>query len=152
MQSLLLRLIPLLPAFLRRHASVQRVNTLIQFMKFGVVGATGFVLDTIAVYALRGSLGLIGAGMVAYVIAASGNWVCNRLWTFRGQGSGPAHHQWAKFLATNLVGFALNRGTYALLVTFVAAAANQPVIATASGAIAGMFINFSLSRRVVFRA
>jgi putative flippase GtrA len=55
------------------------------------------------------------------------------------------------FMLTNLCGFVLNRGTYAVLVTFVPAAVRQPVIATASGAIAGMFVNFSLSRRLVFR-
>ena len=94
---------------------------------------------------------MYGAGLVAYVVAASGNWVLNRVWTFRGQGSGKAHHQWGRFMAVNLIGFALNRGTYALLVTFLAAAAQQPVIATSAGAIAGMFVNFYLSRRVVFR-
>jgi putative flippase GtrA len=30
-------------------------------------------------------------------------------------------------------------------------AAAQPVIATSAGAVAGMFVNFSLSRRLVFR-
>jgi putative flippase GtrA len=51
----------------------------------------------------------------------------------------------------NLAGFVLNRGTYSILVAFVAIAAEQPVIATAAGAIAGMFVNFTLSRRLVFR-
>lgn len=122
-----------------------------QFLRFGVVGVAGFVIDTATVYGLRGSLGLYGAGAVAYVVAASGNWLLNRVWTFRGKGSGPAHHQWMKFMVANLFGFVLNRGTYAILVTFVAAAASQPVIATAAGAVAGMFLNFHLSRRVVFR-
>ena len=54
-------------------------------------------------------------------------------------------------MITNLAGFVLNRGTYVLLVTFVAAAADQPVIATSAGAVAGLFVNFSLSRRLVFR-
>jgi putative flippase GtrA len=54
-------------------------------------------------------------------------------------------------MLANLFGFVLNRGTYALLVSFVPAAARQPIIATASGAVAGMFVNFSLSRRLVFR-
>ncbi len=96
-------------------------------------------------------LGLYGAGLIAYVVAATGNWVLNRIWTFRGHGSGPAHRQWAMFMLTNLAGFVLNRGAYVLLVTFVAAATRQPVIATAAGAVAGMFVNFSLSRRLVFR-
>jgi putative flippase GtrA len=77
--------------------------------------------------------------------------VLNRMWTFRGLGSGPAHRQWGMFLITNLAGFVLNRGTYAILVTFVAAAAAQPVIATAAGSMAGMFVNFYMSRKVVFR-
>jgi putative flippase GtrA len=122
-----------------------------QFLRFGAVGLIGLIIDTTSVYGLRHALGLYGAGLVAYVIAASGNWILNRMWTFRGQGSGPAHRQWAMFMVTNMAGFALNRGTYALLVTFVAAAAEQPVIATAAGAVAGMFVNFSLSRRLVFR-
>jgi len=148
MEALLMRFAAYLPPSL---ATPARVAMLAQFVKFGSVGLIGLVLDTAAVYGLRGSLGLYGAGVVAYGVAASGNWLLNRIWTFRGQGTGPAHRQWARFLAANLVGFALNRGTYALLVTFVAAAARQPVIATSAGAIAGMFVNFYLSRRVVFR-
>jgi putative flippase GtrA len=122
-----------------------------QFIRFGMVGGMGFVVDTATVYALRGVLGLYGAGIAAYAVAATGNWALNRIWTFKGQGSAAAHRQWALFFVTNLAGFALNRGTYALLVTYVALAADQPVIATASGAVAGMFVNFYLSRRVVFR-
>jgi putative flippase GtrA len=151
MEALILRLTEYLPRGVRAHATAERVAMLAQFGKFGAVGLIGLAIDTATVYAMRGSLGLYGAGMVAYVVAASGNWVLNRVWTFRGQGSGPAHHQWGRFMLTNLVGFALNRGTYALLVTFVDAAARQPVIATSAGAVAGMFVNFYLSRRVVFR-
>jgi putative flippase GtrA len=141
----------LLPAPLRRSATPNRLLLLAQFLRFGVVGTTGFIVDTVTVYGLRRTLGLYGAGMVAYIVAASINWALNRIWTFRGQGNGPVHRQWAMFMATNLVGFVLNRGTYALLVTFLPAAAEQPVIATAAGAVAGMFVNFSLSRRLVFR-
>jgi putative flippase GtrA len=121
-----------------------------QFLRFGTVGGIGFVIDTGTVYALRGQLGLYGAGMVSYLVAASSNWALNRAWTFRGLGSGPAHRQWVRFLATNLVGFMLNRGAYAAMVTFVPLAARQPVFATAAGAVAGMFVNFALSRRLVF--
>jgi putative flippase GtrA len=136
---------------LERPVSQSQRLIVVQFLRFGVVGGIGFLVDTATVYGLRTVLGLYGAGLVAYVIAATGNWVFNRIWTFRGQGSGPAHRQWAKFMLTNLVGFVLNRGTYALLVMFVAAAAHEPVIATAAGAVAGMFANFSLSRKLVFR-
>ena len=121
-----------------------------QFLRFGVVGGCGFVIDTATVYALRGALGLYGAGMVSYLLAATSNWALNRVWTFRGQGSGPAHRQWARFMVANLAGFVLNRGTYAALVTWVPLCASQPVFAVAAGSVAGMFVNFGLSRRVVF--
>jgi putative flippase GtrA len=122
-----------------------------QFLRFGVVGVCGFLIDTATVYATRRWLGLYGAGMVAYLVAATANWAMNRAWTFRGHGGGPAHRQWARYLGANLLGFALNRGTYAALVTFYAICARQPVLAVAAGAVAGMAVNFVLARNVVFR-
>jgi putative flippase GtrA len=151
MQALLLRLTPWLPPPLRVHATADRIGALVQFRKFSVVGVIGFLIDTTVVYGLRASLGLYGAGAVSYIVAATGTWMLNRIWTFRGQGSGKAHHQWALFLVTNLVGFALNRGTYALLVTFSALCYAQPVYAVAAGGVAGMFVNFFMARTVVFR-
>jgi putative flippase GtrA len=151
LQLLLRRVVPMLPLPLRRAASPDRIRLLAQFMMFGTVGLGGLAVDTVTVYALRARLGLYGAGLVAYAAAATGNWVLNRLWTFRGQGAGPAHRQWVRFLLANSMGFVLNRGTYALLVTFLPLAAAQPVIATSAGAMAGMLVNFSLSRRMVFR-
>jgi putative flippase GtrA len=151
MHALLLRLATRLPPPVRRVATSARIITLVEFLKFGTVGVVGFLADTATVYALRHSLGLYGAGAVAYGVAASVNWILNRLWTFRGKGSGPAHQQWARFLLVNLAGFVLNRGTYAALVTFVPLCAAEPVWAVAAGAIAGMFLNFSFSRTMVFR-
>ena len=84
-------------------------------------------------------------------MAASVTWAINRAWTFRGQGEGSAFAQWLRFLAGNSLGFALNRGTYVVLVSTVGVIADNPVIATAAGAIAGMFVNFHISRKMVFR-
>ncbi len=147
----LVRYAPRVQTVLRRHATPERLRLLAQFLKFGVVGVAGFVVDTSVVYALRYRLGLLGAGLVAFVVAATANWVMNRLWTFRGQGNAPLHIEWARYMMANLGGFVLNRGTYAVLVTFVAVCADQPVLAVAAGSIAGMGINFVLSRTMVFR-
>jgi len=148
MQTIMLRL---RQSSLRQAATPGRVLLARQFLRFGSVGLVGLVVDTAAVYGLRGTFGLYGAGVFAYFAAATATWALNRAWTFRGLGSGSAHRQWVLFLAANLVGFVLNRGTYALLVTFLPIAAAQPVIATSAGAVAGMFVNFGLSRKVVFR-
>ena len=143
MHGMLLRIATQLPPPARQFASPARIATLVQFLMFGTVGTVGFLVDTATVYALRRSLGLY--------VAASVTWILNRVWTFRGLGDGPVHRQWARFLVVNLGGLVLNRGTYALLVTFVPLCAEQPVFATAAGAVAGMFVNFTLNRTIVFR-
>ncbi len=123
-----------------------------EFLRFGTVGGIGFVVDNATVYGTRAAIGLYWAGAAAYLTAATTTWLINRLWTFRGRGTGPMHKQWALFLAVNLIGFVLNRGTYAICVTFSAIAAANPVLAIAAGTVAGMFVNFHFSRTVVFRA
>jgi len=85
-------------------------------------------------------------------VRLTGTWLCNRLWTFRHLVSSHAWFvQWWRFLIANLGGFVINRGVYALLVTFVDVAAREPVIAVFAGALAGMTLNFNLSRKLVFR-
>jgi putative flippase GtrA len=143
MEAILARFMP--------RALHAKLPVLVQFLRFGTVGVAGFVVDTATVYAAKGTLGLYGAGAIAYLTAATATWLFNRLWTFRGRGSGPAHRQWMAFLTANLLGFTLNRGAYFILVTVSAICAAQPVLAVAAGAIAGMFVNFHLSRSVVFR-
>ena len=122
-----------------------------QFLRFGIVGAMGFVVDTTVVYLLLNPIGVYWAGALAYPVAASFNWAINRIWTFRGQSTGSAAAQWGRFLAVNLLGFVLNRGTYFALVTISAFIAGHPVFAVAAGAIAGLAVNFDLSRRLVFK-
>jgi putative flippase GtrA len=124
---------------------------LFEFLRFGTVGFLGFLVDNATVYGSRAAIGLYWGGALAYLTAATTTWLVNRLWTFRGRGTGPAHRQWALFLAVNLIGFILNRGTYAVLITFSQTAANNPVIAIFAGTLMGMFLNFHFSRTVVFR-
>jgi putative flippase GtrA len=141
---------PAMPALLARLVHPDRLAVLAQFLRFGAVGGVGFLMDTATVYATRGALGLYGAGLLAYLVAATGNWILNRLWTFRGQSSGPAHREWARFLGANALGFVLNRGAYFGLVTVSQLCADHPVIAVAAGSLTGMLANFNLSRRLVF--
>jgi putative flippase GtrA len=130
-----------------------RFQLLLEFLRFGVVGTIGFIVDTAVLYAgLALGLGLYGGRAVSYLVAATTTWALNRLWTFRGRGNGPVHQQWALFLVVNLIGFAMNYGTYAALIAYVPMVAAHPVLGVAAGAIAGMFGNFLLSRQLVFRA
>jgi putative flippase GtrA len=124
---------------------------ILQFLRFGTVGGLGFLVDTAVVYGTKGLLGLYGAGAVAYPVAASFNWLVNRLWTFRETSRNrSAHTQWLRFLLVNLIGFALNRGAYFALIYASPLCRDMPILAIAAGVIVGMFANFGLSRRLVF--
>ncbi|TCZ57994.1 GtrA family protein [Roseicella aquatilis] len=121
-------------------------------LRFGLVGVVGFVVDAAVL-----TLGImLGSGpwlgrVLSYVAAASTTFALNRIWTFRRTTRVRPVLQWALFLAVNLVGFAFNYGTYALLIAFVPVVAAHPVLGVAAGSLAGMVGNFVLSRRFVFQ-
>ena len=151
-QALMDRLVDALPTPVRRRIAPGHVALLAQFTQFGLVGVSGFVVDTAVVYAVRWPLGLYLAGILAYAVAVTTTWWLNRIWTFRSLGqTGPAHRQWMRFALASLPGLCLNLGTYFLLVASFNLCDAEPVIAIAAGAVAGMFANFTLSRAMVFR-
>ncbi len=124
---------------------------LVQFLRFGVIGTLGFVWDTIVVYATAPWTGLYVAGVISYIIAGSINWLLNRIWTYRHLSHGAMHRQAVMFLVVNSAGFVLNRGVYFSLIATQPYCHDHPVIPIAAGGIAAMFVNFFLSRRLVFR-
>jgi putative flippase GtrA len=140
-------------AILVRVLPAKQAALLLQFVRFGVVGGIGFVVTTAVVYATRPWIGNYLAVIPAFLLAATGNWVLNRLWTFRGHGTKRQSllREWTMFLAANAIGFALNAGVYWILIAVSPLCASNPVIALVAGTLAGMFANFFLSRRVVFR-
>ena len=124
---------------------------LVQFARFFVIGTMGFVWDTAIVYALARPLGTTLAGLVSYVIVATVNWLLNRVWTYRELSHGARHRQLLAFLLANSVGLLLNRGTYLTLIATVPLCRTYLVLPVAAGGLCGMFVNFFLSRRLVFR-
>lgn len=136
-----------LTATLRRHRALAA-----EFIRFGLVGALGYLADTAVVYALKGLIGPGPAGMPSFLVAATLTWALNRAWTWKGRGgNGSRLRQWAHFLAVNSPGLVLNRGIYEILVFTVPLCAAYPFLATGAGTLAGMFVNFGLSRRLIFR-
>lgn len=125
---------------------------LAQFARFCVVGVAGTVVDVGTVYLTMGAVGLYGAGALAWAAAVTTTWALNRAWTFAGHGDGELLRQWALFVAANSLGSVLNRGTFFLLVATVPFCARYPVLPVLAGVAAGMFVNFNMSRRLVFRA
>lgn len=131
-------------------ALVARLGFSEAFIRFGMIGVLGFVWDTATVYALRPFTNLYIAGTCGFFVAATLNWLFNRLWTFKAAQHAPAHIQWAKFLATNALGFVFNRGTFFLLIAISALVVAHPILGIAAGAFIGLGFNYVLSKRFVF--
>jgi putative flippase GtrA len=140
------------PSTMEKSASMRA--TFLQFLRFGVVGVAGFLVDAGVLTAMLWlGLGPYAGRVVSYLAAASTTFALNRAWTFRSAlREGPVAAQWGRFVLLNLMGFAANYGTYAALVAGTGIVAAYPVIGVAAGSVAGMFLNFGLSRRYVFRS
>lgn len=128
-----------------------------EFLRFGVVGVVGFLVDVAVLKAgLALGLGPWFGRVVSYVAAASATFALNRVWTFRDRHAGiegsanRVGRQWVVFLVVNLVGFAFNFGTYAALLATSPLVARHPELGVVAGSLAGMTGNFLLSRRFVF--
>jgi putative flippase GtrA len=131
--------------------SPERRLLLRQFMQFAVIGGAGFLWDNAIVYGTAPLIGKYAAGILSFVIVCCINWLANRFWTYRHLNHDAMHRQLVMFAIANAVGFVLNRGTYMALIATRPFFANHLVFALAAGAVAGMFVNFFLSRRLAFR-
>ena len=123
----------------------------VQFFRFAVVGTLGFVWDTLVVYAASPLVGPYVGGLISYLVAGSMNWLLNRLWTYRHVSHGAMHRQLAMFLLANSAGLVLNRGAYFALIATVPLCRTYLIIPVAVGGLCGMFVNFFISRRLVFK-
>jgi len=125
-----------------------------QFLRFCIVGAVGFVLDSTVLYLMvtRCGSGLYTGRLVSYLLAATATWALNRRITFPGHYNQRGWRwQWAKFVAANAVGGAVNYGIYILFVANLEICIRYPVLAVGAGSICGLGLNFTTSSRYVFR-
>jgi len=91
--------------------ALRRPHNWIQLAKFGAVGASGYVVN-LAVYALllkQAHLHYLLAATGSFLVAATNNYVWNRLWTFRHQ-RGHVAYQGLRFLIVAAVAYLCNLG------------------------------------------
>lgn len=82
---------------------------LYKFLKFGLVGASGFVLDFAITYWLKEKVRLnkYFANSTGFVLAATSNYFFNRFWTF--VSSNPdIQSEYTRFIIISIIGLGLN--------------------------------------------
>jgi putative flippase GtrA len=95
-----------LPRPIRRYA--ERHHELI---KFAIVGATTFVVDSAVFYTLKLTVlepKPVTAKIIAGIVAVIASYILNREWSFRGRGGRERHHEALMFFAFSGVGVLLS--------------------------------------------
>ncbi len=125
----------------------------IELVLFSLAGVVGFLVDAGIVWVFtRAGVDPLTAQAVAFTVAVTVTWLLNRKFTFAHHASPNWLREWLHYVAANSIGAVINNGVYALLVLTVALFSKEPVLAVASGSLAGLIFNFSASRTLVFRA
>ncbi len=123
-----------------------------RLFRFGLVGASGFLLD-MGVYTLLSTVigvpHLIARGG-SYWCAATWNWFWNRVFTFADAERARKIPQWGKYLSMCMVSFVPNWGTYYLLTSSVVFFEQYKILALIAGVGAGMLFNFTIASLFIF--
>lgn len=128
------------------------------FFRFCLVGIFGLAVDLVVLYTLAPLSNWYFARSISFFGAASTTWLLNRKFTFNSDISDPmdsrnttsSFQEYRNYLIAMLIGGSVNYLIYILtlknfIVPYAAAAG------VAMGSVAGLAINFSLIRWVVFR-
>ena len=128
---------------------MRRPANWLQLIRFGFVGAVGFVVN-LAVYALlvhSAGFDYRVAAVAAWLVAVLNNFALNRYWTFDAR-DGIAHFQALRFLVVSIVAFGFS---LLLLTVLVEDASVAKVPAQALAVAASMPLNFLGNKLWSFR-
>lgn len=122
-----------------------------EILLFGFSGFVGFLVDASILSLLLDSLGPYLSRGLSFLAAVFTTWLINRSLTFRSRRS---EHippiEFLVYLGSMMAGGSINLGLYALLLENLPLANAHPTIGVALGSLAGMSVNFILSRTLIF--
>jgi putative flippase GtrA len=130
-----------------------RLQELPQFIRFAIVGGLGFFTDVAVLMLLMQGFGLgpYQGRVLSYLSGATATWWLNRNFTFVRRGSAHRVREWLLFVSCSALAGLLNYAAYALFVFLFGERPSSAIIGVALGACAGLWVNYTLSSRVVFR-
>jgi dolichol-phosphate mannosyltransferase len=132
-----------------------RNTALTQFIKFSITGALGTITNLVIFFFCADKAGLpeIPVSACCFLIAGTQNYVINHRWSFnRGGGeikTAPSLKWWLIFLCASLLGLGVNIAVMTLILAHWLLP--YKFIAQAFGIVAGMAVNFTLSKFFVWR-
>lgn len=125
-----------------------------ELARFGMAGAVGFAVDSGVLYLCVRFFGWdpYSGRALSFLAAATTTWVLNRRFTFGDQTPrARLPGQYVRYLLGALSGGSVNYATYAVWVYTSVWVQTYLIVAVAAGSLAGMVVNFAVSKWWVFR-
>ena len=127
-------------------------STLSQFLRFGVSGGIGFIVDVAVLYlAMAAGANFYWGRGISFLCAVFATWQINRNYAFKPSGAMSLWQEWWRYLLAMLGGGVINYLASAVAVALLPPSSVAPMIGVAIGSIAGMSVNFISSKLFVFR-
>ncbi|MGC2244227.1 MAG: GtrA family protein [Candidatus Aquilonibacter sp.] len=123
-----------------------------QFVKFGIVGASGFIVNLVVFTLLQRLDPLHNETLhynvlysISFLAGGVSNYWLNRIWTFRSTGH--AVREGAQFLTVSVIALAVGLAVSALVAPYLGHGHRTWFIAT----VAGIFVNFFVNKYWTFK-
>ena len=105
-----------------RNVLEKKKQLIFQFIKFGIVGVIGTLIDIGILNYLHQHFGISVylAATVAFVVAVINNFLFNKYWTFKNEAGyqSKSHVQFIQFIFISIVGLLINLGIMYLLIEY----------------------------------
>lgn len=123
-----------------------------QFLRFGLVGTAGFVVDGGLLYLLLSNdVNAYFARALSFPVALLVTWQLNRTWTFPNSRKHSTFQQINAYIAVQVIGALANYCCYVLMIAQLGSSTSVAMFAFMIGSIFGMFINFTGAKLFVFK-
>jgi putative flippase GtrA len=140
---------------LRALPMVQAVERRIDFsfLRFGLVGATGFAIDAAVLHLLVGlaKFDFFTGRLCSFSVAVGATWLLNRSFTFRGPTAHGVARQALIYVAVQGAGAIANIGLYTLAITLAPSLKHMLLAPLAMGSAAGLCLTYLGSKHLAFR-
>ena len=125
----------------------QRLDFLPPIVRFAMVGAFAYLVDTAALYLLAEFMPVVPARLIAFAIAVTTTFFMNMWLTFEGLIDQSLIKSYLRYVSANSVGGLIN---LAVSTTILLPYLRLPFVAVAFGSLSGLIANYTLSKRFIF--
>lgn len=122
-----------------------------EFLRFGIVGVIGFIVDASTLLFLTNYLGSYLSRFISFSLAVAATWALNRKFTFNMARGRNLISEFYKYFMGMFVGGLINIGTYSIIISIIGKSKESMLMALAAASLAGMAFNFTVSKWLIFK-